>query len=107
MIWVCHLCNLWSGCLCFTFDARMLCVVFADLFRLNKMLQVQEDEIWSVLDGHEVTEHVGSDKAINNYTKNKAMEAVVKVLETRTNTQGYVINIGVGFEKTSMFSGIM
>lgn len=54
-----------------------------------------------------MTEHVGSDKAVNNYTKNKAMEAVVKVLETGTNTQGYVINIGVGFEKTSMFSGIM
>ena len=47
------------------------------------------------MDGHELTEHVGSDKAVNNYTKNNAMEAVVKVLETRTNAQGYVINIGV------------
>lgn len=52
------------------------------------MIWVHEDEIWSVLDGHELTEHVGSDKAVNNYTKNKAMEAVVKVLETRTNAQG-------------------
>lgn len=55
------------------------------------MFQVQEDDIWNDLDGHELMERIGSHSSINNYTKHKAMGNIGKVLETRTNSLGYFI----------------
>ncbi|PON34111.1 Inner nuclear membrane protein MAN [Parasponia andersonii] len=52
------------------------------------MIWVQEDDIWSDLDGHELMEHIGLDSSISNYTKHKAMGIIGKVLEMRKNSQG-------------------
>lgn len=68
------------------------------------MLKVPENDIWSVLDGDKLTEYVGSYNAVNNYTKHKGMDTIGKVLETRRNSQGYVIRfLSLGFAKGSVF----
>lgn len=40
-------------------------------------------------------EHVGSDNAIYMYTKERTMETVNRMLDTRTNSHGYVISYGM------------
>ncbi|KAF3449488.1 hypothetical protein FNV43_RR10216 [Rhamnella rubrinervis] len=50
---------------------------------------VKEDDIWNDLDGHKLMEHVGSDNAINTFIKEKTMEIIGKVLQSRKNPQGF------------------
>ncbi|XP_022732130.1 uncharacterized protein LOC111286433 isoform X2 [Durio zibethinus] len=49
---------------------------------------VQEHNIWNDLDGHELMQDVGLDNPTYVYTKRRAMEKIVKSLETRTNFHG-------------------
>jgi hypothetical protein len=53
--------------------------------------QVQENDIWNDLDKHELAEHVGSDNAIYMFAKERAMETINRMLDTRTNSMGYVL----------------
>ncbi|XP_022757755.1 uncharacterized protein LOC111304919 isoform X5 [Durio zibethinus] len=50
--------------------------------------QVQEPDIWNDLDRHELRQSIGPDNATYVYTKRRVMEAIVKLLETRTNSHG-------------------
>lgn len=75
------------GYLCLVLNGADLCF---DL-ELYALFQVQENDIWNDLDRHKLMEHVGSDSAINIYVKRKTMEIIGKVLESRTNPQGYTI----------------
>ncbi|XP_062073761.1 uncharacterized protein LOC133777981 [Humulus lupulus] len=54
-----------------------------------EIIWVQEDDVWNDLDGHKLMEHAGSGNAITNITKHKATRIIEKVLETRTNVQGF------------------
>ncbi|KAK4260276.1 hypothetical protein QN277_003416 [Acacia crassicarpa] len=49
---------------------------------------VQEDEIWNRFDNFEPMENVLVDNALSNYTKQRAIETMAKLLETRTNSLG-------------------
>ncbi|KAB1219589.1 hypothetical protein CJ030_MR3G011151 [Morella rubra] len=49
---------------------------------------IREDDIWKELDGHELMQNVGLDVSTCRYTKERAMDAVGRVLETRTNPYG-------------------
>ncbi|BFG31135.1 hypothetical protein CerSpe_174090 [Prunus speciosa] len=49
---------------------------------------VEENDIWNDLDKHELLEHVGSDNAIYMYTKERTMETVNRMLDTRTSSHG-------------------
>ncbi|XWS38706.1 hypothetical protein CRYUN_Cryun19dG0154200 [Craigia yunnanensis] len=49
---------------------------------------VREPDIWNDLDGHELMQSVGPDNATYMYTKRRVMEAIIKLLETRTNSHG-------------------
>ena len=53
--------------------------------------QVQEDEIWNHFDNFEPMENVLVDNALYNYTKQRAIETMAKLLEMRTNSLGYII----------------
>ena len=53
------------------------------------LFQVRESDIWNDLGGHELMQSVGPDNATYMYTKRRVMEAIVKLLETRTNSHGY------------------
>ncbi|KAF7810020.1 Inner nuclear membrane protein MAN1 [Senna tora] len=48
----------------------------------------QEDEIWSRFDHFEPTENILLDNALYNYTKQRAVETMSKLLEMRTNYHG-------------------
>ena len=50
--------------------------------------QVQEDELWNHL---EPLGDVMSDGALYNYTKQKAVGTIGKLLEMRLNSHGYII----------------
>ncbi|KAK9266858.1 hypothetical protein L1049_027117 [Liquidambar formosana] len=49
---------------------------------------VSEDEIWSDLDDHKLMENFGFDYSIYMHTKQRAMETISRLLETRMNFQG-------------------
>ncbi|XP_021825139.1 uncharacterized protein LOC110766166 isoform X2 [Prunus avium] len=49
---------------------------------------VEENDIWNDLDKHKLLEHVGSDNAIYMYTKERTMETVNRMLDTRTSSPG-------------------
>ncbi|XP_062147305.1 uncharacterized protein LOC133855028 isoform X2 [Alnus glutinosa] len=49
---------------------------------------VREDDVWKELDGHELMKNVGLDSATYMYTKQRAMDAVGRLLETRRNPHG-------------------
>ncbi|CAL9029056.1 unnamed protein product [Prunus brigantina] len=49
---------------------------------------VEENDIWNDLDKREHLEHVGPDNAIYMYTKERTMETVNKMLDTRTSSRG-------------------
>ncbi|XP_059444772.1 uncharacterized protein LOC132176548 isoform X3 [Corylus avellana] len=49
---------------------------------------VREDDVWKELDGHELMKNVGLDSATYMYAKQRAMDAVGRLLETRTNPRG-------------------
>lgn len=67
----------------------LIAVLGLYMSKLYAHFQVKEDDIWNDLDGHKLMEHVGSDNAINTYIKQKTMENIGKVLESRKNPQGY------------------
>lgn len=68
-------------------------IAVLDLYisKLYPNSQVKEDDIWKDLDGQKLMEHVGSDNATKTYIKQKTMEIVGKVLESRKNPQGYAL----------------
>ncbi|XP_050264631.1 uncharacterized protein LOC126708752 isoform X3 [Quercus robur] len=49
---------------------------------------VREDDIWKELDGHDLVKNVGLDDGTFLYTKQRAMDAVSRLLETRTDPHG-------------------
>ncbi|XP_009371890.2 uncharacterized protein LOC103961103 [Pyrus x bretschneideri] len=49
---------------------------------------VQENDIWNDLDKQDLVEHVGSDNVIYMYMKERTMETVNRMLDTRTNSHG-------------------
>ncbi|XP_042949587.1 uncharacterized protein LOC122281843 isoform X3 [Carya illinoinensis] len=49
---------------------------------------VREDDLWKELNGHELMKNVGLDNATYMYTKQRAMDTVDRLLETRTNLHG-------------------
>ncbi|KAM3686792.1 hypothetical protein ACJW31_10G028700 [Castanea mollissima] len=49
---------------------------------------VREDDIWNELDGHDLVKNVGLDDGTFLYTKQRAMDAVSRLLETRTDPHG-------------------
>ncbi|CAB4279298.1 unnamed protein product [Prunus armeniaca] len=49
---------------------------------------VEENDIWNDLDKRELLEHVGPDNAIYMYTKERTMETVNRMLDTRTSSRG-------------------
>ncbi|XP_062145713.1 uncharacterized protein LOC133853713 isoform X2 [Alnus glutinosa] len=49
---------------------------------------VREDDVWKELDGHELMKNVGLDSATYMYTKQRTMDAVGRLLETRRNPHG-------------------
>ncbi|KAK7854229.1 uncharacterized protein LOC111997914 [Quercus suber] len=49
---------------------------------------VREDDIWKELDGHDLVQNVGLDNGTFMYTKQRAMDAVGRLLETRTDPHG-------------------
>ena len=53
--------------------------------------QVREDDIWKELDGHDLLKNVGLDDGTFLYTKQRATDAVSRLLETRTDPHGYTI----------------
>ncbi|XP_022757730.1 uncharacterized protein LOC111304919 isoform X3 [Durio zibethinus] len=67
-------------CLCEAY-AQVLCYGTGTVW-------VQEPDIWNDLDRHELRQSIGPDNATYVYTKRRVMEAIVKLLETRTNSHG-------------------
>ncbi|XVF10986.1 hypothetical protein REPUB_Repub07fG0230200 [Reevesia pubescens] len=67
-------------CLCEAY-AQVLCYGTGTVW-------VRENDIWNDLDEHELMQNVGSDHTTYVYTKRRAMETIVKLLETRTNPHG-------------------
>lgn len=51
--------------------------------------QVQDNDIWNSLNGHELMQYVGTNNTTYVYMKRRVMETIVKLLETRTNPHGY------------------
>ncbi|XP_050242192.1 uncharacterized protein LOC126691169 [Quercus robur] len=49
---------------------------------------VREDDIWKELDGHYLVKNVGLDDGTFLYTKQRVMDAVSRLLETRTDPHG-------------------
>lgn len=66
-----------------------LCKVYAELMCYGTgTIWVEENDIWNDLDKHELAEHVGSDNAIYMFAKERAMETINRMLDTRTNSMG-------------------
>nr|KJB25463.1 hypothetical protein B456_004G193000 [Gossypium raimondii] len=54
----------------------------------TRTVWVRENDIWNDLDRHNLMQNVGSDHTTYVYMKRRAMETIVKLLETRTNLHG-------------------
>ncbi|KAJ7944638.1 Inner nuclear membrane Man1 [Quillaja saponaria] len=52
------------------------------------IIWVREDELWSDLDGSELMKNVVSDNVLYDYTKQRAMDTIGSVFETKTNAHG-------------------
>lgn len=53
--------------------------------------QVEENDIWNDLEGHELMKIFDLDNPVYLYTKKRTMETVGRYLESRTNSYGYII----------------
>lgn len=105
-IWVCHL-HIPSTFMQKIYENFFLWILFSNAKKLFDALcfwsplsgvltcllnfQAREDEIWGDLDEHKLMEIFGMDSSIYMHTKLRAMEASNRLLETRTNFEGYAI----------------
>ncbi|XP_059444771.1 uncharacterized protein LOC132176548 isoform X2 [Corylus avellana] len=96
-VWVCHLgqplnlIRIGSILLCYYRPVNAMCLSSVDNICSSNYIphfQVREDDVWKELDGHELMKNVGLDSATYMYAKQRAMDAVGRLLETRTNPRG-------------------
>nr|KJB08381.1 hypothetical protein B456_001G079600 [Gossypium raimondii] len=64
------------------------CTLLMSIVLNMYMFQVRENDIWNDLDRHNLMQNVGSDHTTYVYMKRRAIETIVKLLETRTNLHG-------------------
>jgi hypothetical protein len=99
-VWVCHLgqplnlIRIGSILLCYYRPVNAMCLSSVDNICSSNYIpnfQAREDDVWKELDGHELMKNGGLDSATYIYAKQRAMDAVGRLLETRTNPRGYAI----------------
>ncbi|XP_075640203.1 uncharacterized protein LOC142611942 [Castanea sativa] len=84
-VWVCHLCNPLNF---ITIGSILLLHMYVSECNILEFCCVREDDIWKELDGHDLAKNVGLDDGTFLYTKQRAMDAVNRLLETRTDPHG-------------------
>jgi hypothetical protein len=99
-VWVCHLCQplnfIKIGSILFFYCIRVNATYLSSVDNICSsnyipLFQLREVDVWKLLDGHELMKNVGLDSGTYMYTKQRAMDVVGRLLETRRNPHGYTI----------------